>query len=63
MTKPQPPDYDRTLCTSDICDSTHECARHISHYQFDPDRRVWLKDFTNLVQECEHFEPLPEATL
>jgi hypothetical protein len=61
MTKPQPPDYDRTLCTSDICDSTHECARHISHYQFDPDRRVWLKDFTNLVQECEHFEPLPEA--
>ena len=61
MTKPQPLDYDRTLCTSDICDSTHECARHISHYQFDPDRRVWLKDFTNLVQECEHFEPLPEA--
>ena len=61
MTKPQPPDYDRTLCTSDICDSTRECARHISHYQFDPDRRVWLKDFTNLVQECEHFEPIPEA--
>jgi hypothetical protein len=60
-TKPQPPDYDRTLCTSDICDSTRECARHISHYQFDPDRRVWLTDFTNLVQECEHFEPLPEA--
>jgi hypothetical protein len=62
MTKPQPPDYDRTFCTSDFCDSTHECARHISHYQFDPDRRVWLKDFTNLVQECEHFEPIEEAT-
>jgi hypothetical protein len=62
MTKPQPPNYDRTLCTSDICDSTHECARHFTHYRFDMSRRVWLKDFTNLVQECEHFEPIPEAT-
>jgi hypothetical protein len=61
MTKPQPPDYDRTFCTSDFCDSTRECARHISHYQFDMSRRVWLKDFTNLKQECEHFEPIEEA--
>jgi len=61
MTKPQPPDYDRTFCTSEFCDSIKECARHISHYQFDMSRRVWLKDFTNLVQECEHFEPIEEA--
>jgi hypothetical protein len=61
MTAPQPPDYDRTFCTSSMCDSKHECARHFTHYRFDPDRNAWFRDFTNLKQECEHFEPLPEA--
>jgi hypothetical protein len=61
MTKPQPPDYDRTFCISDFCDLRHECAKHIRNYQFDIVEPVWLTDFTNLVQECEHFEPIEEA--
>ena len=61
MNKPEPPSYDRTYCTSDMCEGRHECARHISHYQFDMSRRVWLKDFTNLVQECEHHIPMEES--
>ena len=58
MSKPQPPNYDMTFCTSDFCDSTHECARHISHYEFDRD--VWVQDLTNHKQECEHYIPKEE---
>jgi hypothetical protein len=61
MNKPEPANYDRTYCTSDMCDSTHECARHISHYQFDMSKRVRLADLTNLKQECEHHIPMEES--
>jgi hypothetical protein len=58
--KPEPTNYDKSFCTSDMCDSTHECARHVSHYQFDMSRRVRLVDFTNMIQECDHFEQIKE---
>jgi hypothetical protein len=61
MSKPEPKNYDMTFCTSDFCDSVKECARHIGNYQFDHSRRIRIRDFTNLIQECEHFEPLEET--
>jgi hypothetical protein len=59
MSKPEPKNYDMTFCTSDMCDSVKECARHLSNYTMK--QKFYCDDLTNLIQECEHFEPLEET--
>lgn len=58
MSKPEPKNYDMTFCTSDMCDSVKECARHLSNYTMK--QKFYCDDLTNLIQECERFEPLEE---